>query len=169
VWASLLAWPVLGERIAKRTIVCVVLAIRGGLMLCYGSGLRFDGSGTVDARQTTGLILAVGTGLFNALTFTAISSAVVRAPEADMLVGNAHGFALQAICGILLEPAVGGAAFALPLWEPSNVALGWMIGAGLTVATALSLFAVACEMVTPSEVRVRGDEHGVAASARAAR
>lgn len=148
-----MARPVLGERIARRTFVCVIFAISGGLVLCYGNGLRVDGTGTLDARAATGIAFAFGTGLGNACMFTTVSSAVLRAPESEMMIGTTFGFAIQSIAGILLEPILGGPTFALPLWELSSAALGLIAVSGVLVALGIGMSLVACEVVTPAEVR----------------
>lgn len=152
VWAAIMARPVLGERIARRTIVCVIFAISGGLVLCYGNGLRIDGTGSLDTRAAIGIAFAFGTGLGNACMFTAVSSAVLRAPETEIMLGTTLGFVIQSIAGILLEPVLGGPTFELPLWELSSAALGFIALSGVLVALGIAMSLVACEVVTPAEV-----------------
>lgn len=154
VWASLLAKPVLGATLRYRTMAAIVGALGGGLVLCWGAGLRFDGP-PPEGAEVYGLLFALGTGLGNACMFTAVDSAARHAPEVDMLLGTALGFVLQTCLGIALDSTVlGGPAYELSLWGMRGLALHILVVDGVALSFALSASNIAAQLATPAEVSI---------------
>lgn len=152
VWTALLSWLVLKTRLRRRTVVAMVGAVIGGLIICYGKGLSFDGSASIDRREGYGLAFGVCTGLTLAGLFTTIGSAARNTPDTEMLNGNVLGFVLQCVVGMIIDAATRATGEPSALWNPSPRAFAWLAANAVLVAVAYNLSALAGGIISPSEV-----------------
>ena len=110
VWASLLAWPMLGERPSARKIVALVLALAGVVLLV----------GADTAGVTWQKLPAAGLALAAAILF---AFGTVMAKKRPLRLPPATSVAWQAMLGMALVASLAG--FEHPHW--GNVtAGGWM-------------------------------------------
>lgn len=123
VWASLLAWPMLGEHPTPRRILAIVLAL-GGVALLVGSG-----SMQSDLTKLPG----VACGFAAAVLF---GLGTVVAKKRPLAMPPVTGVAWQALFGALLVAVL--AMFEHPDWSKLNMIgiaiFGWIAVMPLTVA-----------------------------------
>jgi drug/metabolite transporter (DMT)-like permease len=121
VWASLLAWPMLGERPTVWKMVALALAL-GGVALLVGAD-------TAEATWTK--LPAAGMGLAAAIFF---GLGTVLAKKKPLRLPPASGVAWQALFGVMPVAALGG--FEHPDW--GRVTLGGWTSIGFIAMGSLT-------------------------------
>lgn len=123
VWASLLAWPMLGERPTPRRVMAIVLAL-GGVALLVGSG-----SMQSDLTKLPGVLCG-----FTAAVLFGLGTVVAK--KRPLALPPVTGVAWQALFGALMVAAL--ALFEHPDWSRLNMIgiaiFGWIAVMPLTVA-----------------------------------
>ena len=101
VWATLLAWPIRGERPSLRAVAGLVLCM-GGLWQLFGSG-GFD----LDRDQLVGAALALSSAVLFALSTVALRPLIELRPVASMAWQLSLGCIPMLALGLVFErPAV---------------------------------------------------------------
>ncbi len=97
VWATLLAWPVLGQRPSGRALAGLALCLSGLWLLFAGPGLQLDG------ERLAGVALALAAALLFAVSTVALPPPLGVAPLALVAWQLVLGCAPMLMLGLLFE------------------------------------------------------------------
>ncbi|KAJ1624904.1 hypothetical protein T492DRAFT_1043356 [Pavlovales sp. CCMP2436] len=149
IWTSLLAKPVLGERVLWRTVWANVGALLGTVVVVIGVAL-FGGETSSAQGAINGIICAILTGLASAGYFVTNRSAHVRAPGTPMVYAGLLGMILATLLGLALTPVLHPSSASL---APPRAAILYLVLNGCCcVALALFALTLAFRFSPPSSV-----------------
>jgi drug/metabolite transporter (DMT)-like permease len=152
IWAALLGYFILKERIARETIVALVFAF-GSILLIFVPTISGEHDDGHSDTSTLGDLLALLAGLGLAMYLTSLRRAAIKCPEGDFTITTALAAAVvttvsAAVTGTGAWPRTNGFDPARPLWQFFAV----VFFNSVNIASLLAALAVAPTMISGPEV-----------------
>uniref|UniRef100_A0A7S0ALK0 EamA domain-containing protein n=1 Tax=Pyrodinium bahamense TaxID=73915 RepID=A0A7S0ALK0_9DINO len=153
LWAALLGFLVLGERMPPRTIAALLVAFCAVGLIFVPQIIQGAEAEHRGALSTWGDFIAVGSGLTLACYITVLRHAGKQVPDANMTVVAVLGSALAAVVSAAIAgrealPRAGGLNAATPLWQFWCV----MLADSLCVASLFVALVVSPALISGPEV-----------------
>ena len=151
LWAALLSWVLLGERLPLRTVVTIIIGISAVVYVFVGSTLLEndeDTSAGESSNTVLGLLGATGASVSLAAQLVGFryGSQVLQQPEEYFLIA----LPLGALAGLPVVFAIGADPFG-PGWAASD--FGWaFLGGGICIPIALASMSIGTNYIPAAEV-----------------